>query len=394
MDGLLVVNALFHGLAALDAELAADRLAVWARCESPSSDADAVNRMQDLLLSEVAGEPAIAVERVPGRDGIGDTVLLRAGPQMTSGATLMIGHLDTVHPLGTINEGLPVRREGDLLYGPGVYDMKGGVLCGLLALVEASRAGLSHPVTFLLSPDEEIGSPTTRDLIEDLARRADRALVMEPARVGGAVVTARKGVAWYDVEVRGVPAHAGTHHADGRSAIRAACELIPMLEAMTDYGVGTTVSTGEIRGGTTRNVVPAECHFTVDVRVTESAQAREIEAAFAALASSRPGFSVSVTGGFNRPPYEKTEATAALLESARAAAWTLGMTLNDVPMVGGGSDGNFTAAVGVPTLDGLGVLGAGAHTLDEHCLVSSLRPRADLIQALLTRSMPRKIAWR
>lgn len=378
-----MVNALFDRPAGDDVELVSMRLAAWARCESPSDDGAAVNRMQDLLLTEIADEPAIAVERVPGRDGIGDTLLLRAGPNTARGATLMIGHVDTVHPIGTVAGGLPVRRDGDRLYGPGVYDMKGGVLCGLLALVAAARGSLSRPVTLLLSPDEEIGSPTTRDIIENLARGADRALVLEPAREGGKVVTARKGVAWYDIEIGGVPAHAGTHHADGRSAIRAACALIPLLEAMTDYARGTTVSIGEITGGTARNVVPAACRFTVDVRVSNDADARAVDTDIAKLTSPAPDISLRVSGGFNRPPYEKTEGTAALLDKARAIAIGLGLKLDDVPMVGGGSDGNFTAALGIPTLDGLGVLGSGAHTLDEHCLLSSLGQRADLIRSLL-----------
>lgn len=362
-------------------------LSEWVRCESPSSDAVAVNRMQDLLVRDLADQSAISVERFAGHDGRGDTVVLRAGPANGRSGTLLLGHVDTVHPIGTL-ERLPLRREGDRLYGPGTYDMKGGVLVGLLGMLAAARGGLTHPVTYLISPDEEVGSPTSRGRIEDLARTADCALVLEPARTGGAAVTARKGVAWYDILVEGVPAHAGTHHADGRSAICAAAALILELEAETDYAAGTTISIGEISGGSARNVVPSTCNFTVDIRVTNSSEADRIAARFAAVKSARPDISLTISGGFNRPPYEKTSDTAALLAKVQAVAAELNMAIADVPMVGGGSDGNFTAALGVPTLDGLGVEGAGAHTLEEHCLISSIAPRVRLIERLICGRLP------
>ena len=358
-----------------------DRLSAWARCESPSSDAAAVNRMHELVLADVAGVAGIAVERIAGRDGIGDILVLRSGRQ-AGGGTLLLGHVDTVHPLGTAAGKVPVRQEGDLLYGPGLYDMKGGVLCAILALIDHARRGCDAPVTCLLSPDEEIGSPTTRALIETLAIGRARALVLEPARTGGAAVTARKGVGWFDVAIEGIPAHAGTHHADGHSAIREACRQIPLLEQLTDYARGTTVSVGEISGGSAKNVIPGECTFSVDIRVTSAAEAMRVEESLAALQVVDQRTTMRRSGGFNRPPYEKTAGTQALFAEAVMLAQPLGIGLHDVPMVGGGSDGNFTAALGIPTLDGLGVEGGGAHTWQEHCLISSVLPRAALVAAL------------
>jgi glutamate carboxypeptidase len=375
-----MVNQLSRRLDITEQWVAA-RLIRWAQCESPSSHADAVNRMQDLVLAEMAGEGAIDIERVPGRDGVGDIVVLRSG-RASAGGTFLLGHVDTVHPIGTAAEKLPIRREGDRLYGPGLYDMKGGVLCAILALVDHARRGNLAPVTYLLSPDEEIGSPTTRALIESLAVGMTRTLVLEPARSCGAAVTARKGVGWFDFRIEGIPAHAGTHHADGRSAIREACHQILQLEHMTDYALGTTVSVGEISGGSARNVIPAQCTFSADIRVKTTAEAERIENALTVLQAADPLTTIRKSGGFNRPPYEKTAGTAALLEEAVRLALPLGIELRDVPMVGGGSDGNFTAALGVPTLDGLGVQGAGAHTWEEHCLLSSVLPRAALIAAL------------
>ena len=382
-----MVNHLHRPASDLDRAALIDVLTRWAACESPSSDAAAVNRMMDLALLEVAGHAAITVERIAGRDGIGDVVVLRAGPDLGRTGTLVIGHLDTVHPVGTAAGPLPIRVDGDRLYGPGLYDMKGGVFCALSALVRAADAGLERPVTLLLSPDEEIGSPTTRALIEDLARRADQVLVVEPARAGGAAVTARKGVAWYQFDVQGVPSHAGTHHADGRNAIRGASELILQLEGLTDYAAGTTVSVGEIAGGTARNVVPANCSFSVDIRVTNAVAAQAVEHAVTSVKASVSGLTINVSGGFNRPPYEKTNANAALLGHAQSIATSLGFALTDVPMVGGGSDGNFTSALGVATLDGLGVEGGGAHTFDEHLLLSSLPSRTILLNALILQSL-------
>lgn len=358
-----------------------ETLTRWARCESPSHDATAVNAMQCLA---VEGLPdSVTVEHIRGRDGLGDTVLLHAGPANGRNRLFVIGHVDTVHPVGTVAGGLQVRRDGDRLYGPGLYDMKGGVYAAIRAIAAvAVRGSASRPITMLLSPDEEIGSPTTRDLIEAIARTAACALVVEPARAGGAIVTARKGVGWFTIDVAGRPAHAGTHHADGRSAIGEAAHQILRLEAMTDYAAGSTVSVGLISGGTASNVVPQHCRLVADVRVTTPAEGERLTAAIARLSPVNPDITLGITGGLNRPPYARSAGTAALYEQARQAAADLGQSLAEVPMVGGGSDGNFTAALGLPTLDGLGVEGSGAHTLDEYCNLSSVIPRCQLLTRL------------
>ena len=251
---------------------------------------------------------------------------------------LVLSHLDTVHPIGTVERDLPVRLDGDRLYGPGVYDMKGGAYLALQAFKTVARQGFAaRPIVFLMTPDEEIGSPTTRPLIEDFARRAACALVTEPARDGGKVVTARKGVGRFDVHVEGRPAHAGSRHADGRNAIREAARQILRVEAMTDYGRGVTTTVGQIAGGTAVNVVPQHCRFVVDLRVETASDGEAYGAAILGLTPHDPGMRISVTGGLNRPPYERTDGTARLFEHARALAAELGFNLQDVPKVGGGS---------------------------------------------------------
>jgi len=365
-------------------EQAVATLGNWLALESPTHDTTAINAMQDMILAEIADEP-VAVERIPGRDGLGDCAVLHAGADNDRPAILVVTHVDTVHPVGTLAGALPVRRDGDRLYGPGAYDMKGGIYLALMAFRDVARLGAAtgRPIRFLLSPDEEIGSPTTRTLVEDLGRRSSHVLVMEPARPGGAAVTARKGVGWFDVEVEGRPAHAGSRHQDGRSAIREAAQQILKVEEMTDYDRGTTATVSKVGGGTAINVVPHQCRFAVDVRITNAAEGERMERAILGLEAIGPDVSLKVSGGINRPAYERSEGVAKLFETARAEAAALGFELAEVPMVGGGSDGNFTAALGIPTLDGLGIDGDGAHTLDEYCLISSIEPRRRLVEQLL-----------
>jgi glutamate carboxypeptidase len=295
-----------------------------------------------------------------------------------------MSHLDTVHPVGTIQHDLPLRIEGDRLYGPGVYDMKGGAYFCLEAFKEVARRGsAARPLVFLVTPDEEIGSPMTRRIIEDLGRRSAYALVTEPGRDGGKIVTSRKGVGRFDVHVEGRPAHAGSRHQDGRNAIYEAARQILAIEALTDYARGVTTSVGMVSGGTAVNTIPQHCHFPVDLRVETVADGEALTAAILGLEARSSGFKVTVTGGMNRPPYERTEATSRLFDHARALAAEIGFDLVSSPRVGGGSDGNFTAALGTPTLDGLGIDGDGAHTLQEYGLVSSIAPRQELMKRLL-----------
>ena len=359
-----------------------DRLSTWVRTESPTQLAASVNAMVDLVEAE-AVEAAITAERLPGRQDLGDALVLRAGPRTDAPGVLILSHLDTVHPLGTATDGLPVRVEGDRLYGPGAYDMKGGAYLALQAFKTVAKGGSRLPLIFLFTPDEEIGSPTTRPVIEDLARRSAFALVTEPARQGGKVVTARKGVGRFEVKIEGRPAHAGSRHEDGRSAIREAARQILEIEVLTDYDRGVTTTVGLLTGGTAVNVVPQHCRFSVDLRVANAADGAAYEAALLGLKAHAPDVKVTVSGGMNRPPYERGEGTGRLFEQARALAAEVGLDLREAPKAGGGSDGNFTAALGVPTLDGLGVEGDGAHTLDEYALLSSIAPRQRLMTRLL-----------
>jgi glutamate carboxypeptidase len=358
-------------------------LLTWTKTESPTHDPAGVNLMMDLVVADVAGTP-IAVERIPGQQGLGDALVLRAGRQNGGPGILVMSHLDTVHPIGTVNHDLPVKVEGDRLYGPGIYDMKGGAYLALQAFKEIARTEAARrPIIYLMTPDEEIGSPMTRPIIEDLGRQAAYALVTEPARDGGKIVTSRKGVGRFDVHVEGRPAHSGSRHKDGRSAIREAARQILEIEAMTDYSRGLTTTVGLISGGTAMNVIPQHCRFSVDLRVETVADGEAQEAVLLNLKPHNPDVRISVTGGMNRPPFERTEAVAKLFDHARGLAAELGFDLQEVPRTGGGSDGNFTAALGVPTLDGLGVDGDGAHTLHEYALISSIEPRRKLFKRLL-----------
>jgi len=360
-----------------------DTLLTWIRTESPTHDVAGVNLMMDLVVAQVKDAP-VAVERIHGEEGLGDALILRAGPQRNEPAILVMSHLDTVHPVGTIERDLPLRIEGDRLYGPGVYDMKGGAYFALEAFKEVARKGsAARPIVFLVTPDEEIGSPMMRPVIEDFGRRSAYALVTEPARDGGKIVTSRKGVGRFDVHVEGRPAHAGSRHQDGRNAIYEAARQILAVEAMTDYGRGVTTTVGMISGGTAVNTIPQHCHFPVDLRVETVADGEALTAAILSLKAHNPDMTVTVTGGMNRPPYECSDGTAKLFDHAKRLAAEIGFDLVSSPRAGGGSDGNFTAAIGTPTLDGLGIDGDGAHTLHEYGLISSIAPRRKLMERLL-----------
>lgn len=379
-------NSAVHAFSDADRVAAlVERIAAWTRIESPTRNAAAVDAMMEQLVCDVEGEP-VAIERVPGRNGLGGCVILRAGPDNGREPILLLSHLDTVHPIGTAEKDLPVRREGDRLYGPGIYDMKGGACLALDAFLEVARRGTSaRPLVFLFTPDEEIGSITTRGLIEDMGRGAASVLVTEPARDGGRIVTSRKGVGRFDVAVEGRPAHSGSRHHEGRNAIHEAARQIALIDAMTDYERGVTTTVGLINGGTAMNTVPQHCRFSVDLRVVTVADGEEFAARLKGLSPLARDFKVSVTGGMNRPPFEKTPQVEGLFALAQAVGRDIGLEIADVPRTGGGSDGNFTAVMGVPTLDGLGIDGDGAHTLQEYALVSSVAPRAKLIAGLLER---------
>jgi glutamate carboxypeptidase len=297
----------------------------------------------------------------------------------------VLSHVDTVHPVGTLAGVLPWRREGDRVHGPGVYDMKGGLSLAVAAYRALQRAGVHRPLplTFLFTPDEEVGSVATRALIEAEAVRSRYVLVTEPKRSGGKVVTQRKGTGRFVIQARGRPAHAGTSHDKGRSAIRAMASVIQTVEGFTDYARGITTNVGMISGGTGVNVIPEVCTIHVDMRVCDLAAAAELEQRFHALEAPAPDIELTVTGGMHRPPFAADARGLDLFAKAAAVADLLGLQLESAPLSGGGSDGNFSAAKGIATLDGLGVDGDGAHTNHEHLLLSSIEPGVRLFQGLM-----------
>jgi glutamate carboxypeptidase len=353
----------------------------WVEIETHTADVAGVNRLMDRVTGEFAAAGA-RVDRIAGRDGRADHLSIRAPWGGDGPGILVLCHLDTVHPKGTILQ-LPFRVDGDRAYGPGIYDMKGGAYLALAAFRTLSAAGKETPLPlrFLYVSDEEVGSPTSRALIEAQARNAKYVLVTEPCRDGGKVVTARRGVARYVMTAEGRPAHSGSRHQDGRSAILEIARQVVAIEGMTDYKRGLTFNVGRIQGGTADNTVPQFCEATVDMRIETLADARLMEDRLRALKPYNQDVKITITGQLNRPPYEKNAGVAQLFEHAKGLGREIGLELEDVA-TGGGSDGNFTAA-SVPTLDGLGVDGAGAHTLDEHLLISSLVPRLTLQRRLL-----------
>ena len=368
----------------LDAEEILEGILEWVNIESPSDDAAAVNRMADRVEEDLRGI-GLCIDRVPGRDGYGDILIGRDAEAGEKPGVLVLSHMDTVHPVGTLEGARPVERDGDVVYGPGIYDMKGGAYVAFHAMRHLVRMGVSPslPVTFLFVPEEEVGSHTSREHIERLALRNKYVLVTEPARDGGKVVTSRKGAGDFEVVTRGRPAHAGARHQDGRNAIKEMAHQVLRLEAMTDYARGITVSVGVVEGGTFPNVVPAQCRALADLRVPDAESADEMCARIRSLTPVGPDTEVHVSGGMNRPGYRKDEGIDALFEHARALASEIGFDLDDTGS-GGVSDGNFSAALGVPTLDGLGVDGQGAHTDYEQLYFSSLVPRTKLWVRLLT----------
>ncbi|MCC7276022.1 MAG: M20/M25/M40 family metallo-hydrolase [Alphaproteobacteria bacterium] len=367
----------------ISAEEILEGIREWVSIESPSHDAAAVNRMADHVQASLARLGAV-IERTPGREGYGDVLKARTPWGGDGPGILVLSHIDTVHPIGMIDQ-LRFEKKGDVVFGPGIYDMKGGAYLAYYAYQHLVRTGRRTPlpVTFMFVPEEEVGSPTSRAMIEAEARRNKYVLVTEPARDGGKIVTSRKGVGRFVVKIEGRPAHAGARHEDGRSAVRAMAKIILAVEAMTDYGRGITTNVGLVAGGTGVNVVPQFCTAEVDLRVPTPAIGEEMTARILGLTVDEPDVTVTVTGGMNRPPYTKDAGIAALFEHAKAVAAEIGFALQDVPVTGGGSDGNFTAALGIPTLDGLGVDGKGAHTDYEQAYYSSFEPRAKLMLGML-----------
>ena len=363
-----------------DAKTILDGIRRWVEIETPTEAPKQVNKLATMVADGYRDLPA-TIERVAGHSGCGDHILARSSWGQDAPGILVLSHLDTVHPLGFIQR-LPFRIEGDSAFGPGIYDMKGGAYLAYHAFAELCATPERSPlgVTQLYVSDEELGSPTSRALIEKEGRKAKYVLVTEPARDGGKIVTGRKGVGRFEIFVRGVPAHAGTRPEDGRSAIRELANIIEALEAMNDLKRGVTVNVGVVRGGTRPNVIAEEAYAEVDLRVPSVADGDDLVPKILNLKSRTEGVSVKVVGGLNRPPYQKGNAGAALYEHARTLAAEIGFDLVDT-FTGGGSDGNFTAPH-TATLDGLGVDGEGAHTHYEQLYISSIEPRARLLHRL------------
>jgi glutamate carboxypeptidase len=359
-----------------------ERIAELVGIESPTEDWTAVNRCVALVegwIKTSGGESRRKRQR-----SAGDLLIGRFGPARAKAKPLMLlGHLDTVFPLGTLKK-MPFRLRGGRAWGPGVLDMKGGVVMALTALQLLAKGGrLSRPVIFLLNSDEETGSQHSRALTESLAKKCASVFVLEPAQgLAGAYKTARKGVANYRLQVHGVAAHSGVDFAHGHSAVLELARQIETASAFTDPARGITVNAGVIGGGTRSNVVAAEAWADFDVRIAKAVDAQRVDRRFRSLRALDRRCTLEVDGGLNRPPMERTSGTAALFHHAATMAAGLGFHLQEAA-TGGGSDGNFTSALGIPTLDGMGAVGEGAHSNGESILLEALVPRTALLAAMI-----------
>src|SRR5262245_51222786 len=349
--------------------------------ESPSDDKRAVDRCGQRLADRLNQLGAV-VTCVSTQD-VGDHLIATFGSGQRQ--ILMLGHFDTVWPVGQV-ERMPIRREHGRLHGPGVYDMKAGIGIATLATraVLCRRRLDGSRLVMLWTTDEERGSQSSRALIEAQAKKSDAVLVFEPALADGGLKTSRKGCGQYEVVAHGISAHAGVDPRKGVSAIREIARQILALETLQDLDRGISVNVGVVLGGSRPNVVAEEARITVDVRVPTKKDADRFNRSMFTLAPQIPGARLTVTGGFERPPMERTSGVAQLFAIARAVADELEMTLTEGG-TGGGSDGNFTAALGVPTLDGLGAVGDGAHALHEHVMMEALAPKAALVAGIIER---------
>jgi glutamate carboxypeptidase len=346
--------------------------------ESPSEDPQAVSAAASLVTLQ-AQRGARAKRHKQTK--FGDVLELRFGPQRSKQKpVLLLGHLDTVWPIGTLAK-MPWREADGRYWGPGVLDMKAGVVMALAALDALRELKSNRPVTLLLNSEEEVGSPISRPITERLAMESAAVCVLEPAQ-GLAYKTARKGVGHYHVHVTGVGAHSGVDFERGHSAVLELAQLIQTISNFTDLARKLTVNCGVIAGGTRSNVVASSAHAEVDVRIAKTSDAAHVEKLFRRLKVSDPHCKLTITGGINRPPMERKPGTIALFKKARSLAAELGFVLDEAA-TGGGSDGNFTAALGVPTLDGMGAVGEGAHATHESVIIEHLVPRTALLAAMI-----------
>lgn len=353
--------------------------------DTPAQEVAAVERLAAEVVRACEARGA-TVGRRPGAGPVSDHIrAVFPGSNPEAKPALILAHIDTVWGIDETSR-RPFRVEGGKATGPGTYDMKAGLVQALFALEALAAAGRkpARPVVLLVTTDEETGSLHSRALIEEEARKAAVALVVEPSTGPGALKTARKGIGMYTMRIQGKAAHAGVEPQAGISALEEMAHQILYLQSLNNYDSGTTVTVGVAGGGTRRNVVPAEAVAEIDLRVVTQAEAERMNALLRGITPRLAGTTVTVTGGMNRPPMERTPAIAALYETARSIAADLGFSL-DESLTGGGSDGNFTAGLGLPTLDGLGAVGGGAHALTEHVIVEEMPRRAALLAHLLER---------
>jgi glutamate carboxypeptidase len=354
-----------------------------AALESPSHDKAAVDTCSAFVTTQLR-ELGAEVTIVP-HPAAGDHLTALWPGTDPSSQFLTLCHLDTVWPLGTLAT-MPLREEVDKLFGPGVYDMKAGTAILLTVLCILKEAGQSpqHPVLMLFTSDEEVGSVTSRALIEAEAQHSRLTVVLEPALAGGQIKTFRKGVGDFTIVAHGRASHAGGDHQKGINAIEELAYHIPALQKLTDYESGTTINVGTILGGSASNVVPERAEMVVDFRISQMADVDRVVTAVQGLKPVLAGARLDISGGLNRPPMEHNATMIKTFEQARRLAEDIGLTLEE-GSTGGGSDGSFTAALGIPTLDGMGAVGDGAHAAHEHVIISSLADRAALLATILTR---------
>jgi glutamate carboxypeptidase len=352
--------------------------------ESPSDNKDAVDHLGRLVAAKFAALGGAV--RFHSTKDFGNHLQVNFAGLAPVKPVLLLGHYDTVYPLGTLEE-IPCRIADGKLMGPGVLDMKSGIglMLHAIAALKDWHGEVPRPVTVLMVSDEEVGSESSRAITESLAKKAAAVFVLEPSYgFKGAVKTARKGVGEYQVKVTGRASHAGLDFEKGANAIVELSRQVEKIAGFTDLKKGLTVNVGIVGGGTRTNVVPADAFAHVDVRIARLKDAARLDKKMLGLRPFNPRCKVEVSGGVNRPPMERTEAIAALYETAQAIARDLGWRLPEAA-VGGGSDGNFTSALGIPTLDGLGGVGDGAHAIHEHIVISELPRRAALLAGLIER---------
>lgn len=352
--------------------------------ESPSHDKAAVNRVGAIVAQE-ARHLGAQVEILPNQE-TGDHVLARwfsSEPLSLRerGSILLVCHMDTVFPLGTLSK-TPYREVDGKIFGPGTLDMKAGIVISLAAIEESRKNGMTRPVTLLCTSDEEIGSHTSRTWIESLAKESELVLVLEAALLDGSLKTWRKGVGEFRVKTRGRAAHAGGDHKKGRNAIEEMAHQVIAIQKLTDYAKQTTLNVGVIRGGTVSNVVPEEASIQVDVRVMKPGEWERLESEMNKLKPVLDGTSVEIKGGLNRPPMPFDEQMKVTFEKAKSIAARIGIPLN-AGGTGGASDANFVAPLGVPVMDGLGAIGEGYHSEREYIFADSLDQRVKLVSTLL-----------